>query len=48
MSSDISKGIIQALRKRVEKLEAENAILRERLTDRKSIVKMIRRGPPLK
>lgn len=48
MSSDISRGIIEALRKRVAKLEAENAILRERLADRKSIVRLIRRGPPLK
>ena len=48
MSSDIARSVIDALRKKVEKLERENAALRERLEDRKSIVRLIRLGPPLK
>ena len=48
MSSDIARSVIEALRRRLAKLEAENAILRERLADRKSIVRLIRRDQPLK
>ena len=48
MSSDIARSVIEALRKRVDKLERENAALREKLAARSSIVRLIRRGPPLK
>lgn len=48
MSSDIARSVIDALRKRVAKLERENAALREKLGLRGSIVRLIRRGPALK